>query len=162
MEKIIVRILSKNKDNIIPYYFVLFFIIIAFLDSIFVFIAFYSFRGVIIENSYEKGLKYNQTIIASEKQELLNWKSRIELKDETIIFYLQDKKNKNLIEGNVRAYFKLVSQVGYDFYIPLFFDANAKVYKNKVNFPFKGEWDIRILVELNKTKYQKTKRIIVN
>ena len=75
MEKIIVRILSKNKDNIIPYYFVLFFIIIAFLDSIFVFIAFYSFRGVIIENSYEKGLKYNQTIIASEKQELLNWKS---------------------------------------------------------------------------------------
>ncbi len=155
------RISKKNNDSFIPYYFVMFFVVLAFIDFFFVFIAFDSFKGVTVKNSYEKGLEYNKTIIASEKQELLNWESEITIKDGVMIFYLKDKYNKSVINGKVNAYLKLVSQAGHDFKLYLDYDSSIKAYKNIIIFPVKGQWDIRVLFQLNEINFQKTKRVLV-
>ena len=60
-----------KRDRIIPLYFVAFFVFIAIMDGIFVYLATTTHSGVVTENAYQKGLNYNQYITAYDQQEML-------------------------------------------------------------------------------------------
>jgi len=50
------------KDKLIPWYFVIFFLVLFIVDGIFVYLATSTHTGVVTENAYEKGLRYNEVI----------------------------------------------------------------------------------------------------
>lgn len=150
----------RKSDKWIPWYFVAFFVVLAILDGIFVTIAFSTHTGVVTENAYKKGLEYNQTVAASEKQEALGWHGRIGLDDSLLSFYLEDK-NGGAIEGAyVKAYFSRATQAGHDFSASLASKAGGN-YNKEINFPLKGQWDVVIEAQWNQQQYQQSKRIIV-
>jgi nitrogen fixation protein FixH len=150
----------KKSDKWIPWYFVAFFVALAILDGIFVFIATSTHRGVITEKSYQKGLEYNKVVAASEKQETLGWNGSIILVNNTILFELKDNNDAILTDADVTAYFTRTTQAGYDFSVPLAFTGEG-IYSKDVNFPLKGLWDVRILATWNQQQYQKSKQIVV-
>lgn len=152
--------MKKPSDKWIPWYFVAFFVVIAIVDGIFVTVAVSTHTGVIVENAYQKGLDYNQSIAAVEKQEQLGWQGNIALVGSTLSFYLTDKQNHAIDEAMVTAYFSRVMNAGDDFSVKLPHSANG-VYNDNISFPFKGQWDVRIAAQWNQQHYQQSKRITV-
>ena len=56
------------------YWLLGFFGIVALMNGIMIYTALTTFRGVQLPNAYEKGVKYEQRIIAAEEQRKLGWK----------------------------------------------------------------------------------------
>ena len=50
------------KDRIIPWYFVMAFMVIFAVNGLFVYLATHTHTGVITENAYEKGLKFDDIV----------------------------------------------------------------------------------------------------
>lgn len=150
----------KQKNNSFPHYFIVFFVILIILDSVFVYLATSTHRGVVTENAYNQGLNYNKIIEASKKQNDLNWKSEIIYQDDFLNFYLENEKKDSFDGASVTAFLVRPTQTGYDFSIKLEKQRNGK-FQKLIKFPLKGQWDVKILVIWNKHKYQTIKRILI-
>ena len=151
-----------KRDRIIPLYFVAFFVFIAIMDGIFVYLATTTHSGVITENAYQKGLNYNQYITAYDQQEMLGWNGDIGYTQPALFFQLNDKQGQPIVGAKVVAHISRATKSGLDFEVLLYHKAEGKYESNAMNFPLKGQWDIRVVAEWNQQKYQQSKRIIVN
>ncbi|MFW0777891.1 MAG: FixH family protein [Rickettsiales bacterium] len=151
---------KRPSDKWIPWYFVAFFVVLAILDGIFVTIAFSTHRGVVTEHAYQKGLHYNQTIKAAEKQTTLGWESDIAYDAPRISIALKDAKGHPITNAETIAYFKRPNQSGDDFSVALK-EQHKGMYGEDVSFPLKGQWDVRIVTTWKTQQYQKAKRIVV-
>ena len=56
------------KDRIIPWYFVMAFLVIFAVNGLFVYLATTTHNGVVTENAYEKGLDYERIVDEVRKQ----------------------------------------------------------------------------------------------
>ena len=157
----------RKSDRWIPWYFVAFFIGLTILNAFFLYIATSTHTGVVTENSYEKGLNYNDTIAAYESQQALDFDGAIVFHDEGVLrFALHDAKASALDISMVTAYVSRPTQAGYDFSVVLprvesVTKADAGMYETKIDFPLKGQWDVRITAEWHGQHFQKHKRILV-
>lgn len=150
----------KKSDKWIPWYFVAFFVVLAILDGIFVYIATSTHTGVVTDNAYKKGLAYNQTIEKYEAQKELGWQTEITLVHPYLTFSLKDAQGAVIKDAQATAHISRITQAGHDFEVPLQLDENG-IYKNKVDFPMKGQWEVSVVVKWNQQQYQQSKRIIV-
>jgi nitrogen fixation protein FixH len=149
------------RDRIIPLYFVAFFVAIAIFDGIFIYLATSTHSGVVTENAYQKGLNYNQYIDAYNQQEIVGWSGNIDFIKSSLIFQLNDKQDQPIETAKVVAHISRSTKSGLDFKVLLEHKSKG-MYENKtINFPLKGQWDIRVLAQRNQQKFQKSKRIIV-
>lgn len=151
---------NKPKKSRIPYYFVAFFVLLAIVDGIFVYIATSTHRGVVTDHAYQKGLDYNKTIAASDKQDLLGWSGNIEFDGKFLTFSLLDESSEPINNAKVTAYLSRATQAGHDFEVSLINNGN-NIYSNKIIFPLKGQWDIVVLAVFENEQYQKSKKILV-
>ncbi len=60
--------LSKKTGRKVLMYLVLFFIIFASVDALFIYMAVSTHSGVVAENAYEIGVKYNDVIAEAKKK----------------------------------------------------------------------------------------------
>jgi nitrogen fixation protein FixH len=150
----------KKKDKLIPWYFVIFFVVLAILDGIFVSIATLTHRGLVTEHSYQKGLNYNNIIAASDNQEKLGWDGKINFFQPSIHFSLFDENNLPIAEAQVDVYIDRVLEKNYSFQTSLKYIKNG-VYAQDIIFPLKGQWEILVIVEWQQQYYQKKKRVVV-
>lgn len=151
---------ARRSDKWIPWYFVAFFVVLAALDGIFVYVAVSTQTGVVTQHPYEKGLAYNRTIADAEAQEKLGWQGRIDFTQPLLTFTLKDRTGSAITQAKATAYFSRATQQGYDFSTPLPGNADG-VYSGSVAFPLNGQWDVNIAVVWNNTHYQKHARILV-
>ncbi|MBT3456800.1 MAG: FixH family protein [Thiotrichales bacterium] len=152
---------ASLRDRIIPLYFVAFFVVIAIFDGIFVYLATSTHSGVVTENAYQKGLNYNQYIDAYNLQEIEGWIGHIEFTGSSLIFQLNDKQGKPIETAEVVANISRSTKSGLDFVVLLVHMTNGRYENKAIKFPLKGQWDIRVLAQINQKKYQRSKRIIV-
>lgn len=152
--------IPRKSDKWIPWYFVAFFVVLAILDGAFVTIALSTHRGVVTDNAYQKGLNYNQTIAASERQDALGWAGTISFESGMLLLALSDKDQVAIKEANVTAYISRPAQAGFDFSVPLELNTEG-VYSNNVIFPTKGLWNVRIMATWQQQQYQKSQNIVV-
>ncbi len=146
-------------DKWIPWYFVAFFVVLAILDGIFVYVATQTHTGVVSKNTYQAGLDYNETIKKSEAQDKLGWTTDISFNDETLKVRLLDSFGAPLTDASVEAFFFRPTQDGSDFLIPLGEGANGNYITPVQTQP--GQWDVRIYVTWQQTQFQTSQRIIV-
>ena len=153
-----------EKKSKIPYFFAALFLVVLAVNIFYVYISKQSWRGVATENSYQKGLKYNEALKLAKEQEKLGWKIEIKYKNLGNLLgnseiKLFDKNSK--VITNAKIYIKLRNPVqdGLDFSQDLIFENGA--YKSKIQFPAKGQWDFEIIAIKNKDSFQKVKRYIV-
>ncbi len=137
------------------FYFLLFFGIVAAVNAAMVTIAVRTNTGIVTEHPYEKGVAYNRTVEAEEKQEELGWKGKIEYKNGVISFLLHDKDNAVIEPERATASISRPTQAGMDFTVEL------KGAETQVAFPAKGLWEVRIDTLYKGEHYQQSKRIVV-
>jgi len=162
--------MSKDFDNFkkktkIPYYFLGIFVFVVVVNILYIFISKQSWRGVATDNSYEKGLNYNETIRLSKEQQKLGWRV------ETKIHYLSSQRIKLVVavvdkngvfisDAKVSVEFKRPTQEGFDFLVML--NPTGKVYLSEVIFPLKGQWDFETFVSKGEETLRHKKRYVIN
>lgn len=147
--------IMEKRDRIIPWYFVMFFVVIAAVNAVMVTLAIRTHTGTVTEHPYEKGLAYNQTISAEEQQEKLGWKGTIIYENGMLDFTLLDKNRATISPEKATATITRPTQAGMDFTLPL----NAQ--KTPITFPARGLWEVRVDAVSNGVHYQQSKRIVV-
>lgn len=150
----------QKKDKWIPWYFVGFFVVLFILDGIFVTLALTTHRGVVTESSYDKGLRYNETVQKAEAQQALQWISSVSIEETNLRYTLKGSDNQAIKNANVTAHFSRPTQAGDDFSIALD-EVEAGTYSKHIDFPAKGQWDVTLLTEINGLSHQKRKRIVI-
>lgn len=148
------------KDRLIPWYFVIAFVVLFVVDGIFVYIATKSNSGVVTEHPYKKGLAYNQTIQLAEQQEALGWHATTTYKNEALTFKLIDKQDLPIQHATVIAYIERPLEDGYKKELTLTEVENG-IYSAPISLPLKGQWNVTIGVSWESQQYQITKRLVV-
>ena len=149
-----------KRDRLIPWYIVSFFVVVAIVDGIFVYIATSTHTGVVTEHAYDQGLAYNKTVAASDAQDALGWQSKIVLgADSVLTFSLSDADGQMLEGAAAKAVFTRPTKDGMDFSIELSEQAPGQ-YVAPVAFPADGQWDVRLFALWNNQDYQSHKRLI--
>lgn len=145
----------SRRDKIIPWYFVMFFVVIALVDGVMVTLAVRTQTGTITDHPYEKGLTYNKVVNAESTQEKLGWNAAIALDGTTLTVTLKDAQGKMLHPETIRAEFVRPTQSGMDF------EATLKDGPNAIDFPAEGLWEIRVFCQVGTTTYQQAQRVVV-
>jgi len=152
---------TKSK---IPYFFFAFFAVVLSVNIFYIYLANKSWRGVVTDNSYQKGVQYNEAISLVKEQKALGWKVDIKYdslgnKSGKLLVKILDKNLRPITNANIRSYFKRPTQEGFDFDVPLIF--SGEKYEAKLVFPLKGQWDFNLEITRGDDVFQEVKRYIV-
>ncbi|MFC4349477.1 FixH family protein [Kordiimonas lipolytica] len=151
----------EKSSRWIPWSIVGFFVVLAILDGIFVYLATSTHPGVVTEHAYEEGLRYNETVAAAEKQDALGWQTELDLvAGSSLMLTLSDAESRFIDGASVRAEISRPTQAGMDFELNLE-QSGAGTYEAAVSFPEPGQWEVRIFVEWQQKQYQQAKRVVV-
>lgn len=154
-----------NKKSKIPYIILLFFLVIISVNVAFIMQSRDSLPGVATKNSYNKGIKYNQTISQKEEQLKLGWDVDINITQfsegvKNISVNLHDKDGKHIKGAKVKVrFFRPVSD-GIDFESE--FVEKDESYQDKVTFPALGQWDFEVSIKKNKDLFFIKKRFVIH
>ncbi len=156
--------MTTPKKSKIPYFFFTFFAVIFAVNFFYIYISQKSWRGVVTEDSYRKGLQYNLALESAEKQKNLGWKMEIKYsnsgkKSGAISIKLKDKNRSQISDAILYINFKRPTQEGFDFTQKLQnFDG---IYKSDLSFPLKGQWDFEVVATKGEDVFQEVKRYVV-
>jgi len=150
----------KKSDKFIPWYFVAFFVGLAILDGIFVYVANKTHTGVVTEGAYQQGLEYNKTIAAAEAQAALGWSGSIELENRQLVSVLMDANGHAIAGARVEAFFFRPTQDGSDFSLTLSEVSDGRYISPELSAN-SGQWEVRIFVQWKQKQFQTAKRIVV-
>ena len=145
------------RDKWIPIYFVMFFVVVACLDSIFVYIAVSTQTGVVTERPYEKGLAYNETLNKAKSQPDI--KQSVTYQNGLLRWALADKDGKPLDNVRVRASIIRAVHDGYDFDIVLA-HMGGGIYEAIPDLPMNGLWRAKLSGTWDNKQYQTTHEFI--
>lgn len=154
----------KNKKSKIPYFFFAFFGVIFMVNFAYIYVSQKTWTGITTQDSYRKGLKYNEALLAKKNQELLGWQIKIKYlndgnKNGVLKVDLLDKKSNPIKDAKVVVNFKRPTQEGFDFSRNLEFLRNQ--YQAQIIFPLKGQWDFEIIASKDENLKQEAKRYVV-
>ncbi len=156
--------MTKVKKSKIPYFFFIFFAVIFAVDAFYIYLSNKTWRGLVTEDSYHKGLHYNDVIIDEKKQRELGWNLRISYKNlknksgELEIFLL-DKNHNKISDAEISVNFRRPTQDGVDFSKTLKFIDGS--YRAKIEFPLAGQWDFIINANKDADVFSQSKRYVV-
>lgn len=154
---------GKSKSKI-PYFIVAFFLVFITVDIYYVYLAKRTWTGIVTENSYQKGLDYNETLDALKKQKELGWELVTSVEDlggynRLIGFTLKDSSGKNISDAKIEVFFKRPVRQGNDF------KAQASNIDGKYNvrtsFSLPGRWQAQILVSKDDQTYRKVEELYI-
>lgn len=142
------------RDRLIPWYFVLFFIVVAAVDAVMVTLAVTTHTGTVTDHPYEKGLAYNKVVEAAAAQEKLGWKASLTQASGHIRFTLRDASGSLLTPETLTFRFTrpLQPEMDYETQVPPGGAAAA---------PQAGLWQILIIARLGSVTYQHQQRLVI-
>lgn len=154
----------EEKKSKIPYIFFAFFAVVFAVDFFYIYVAGKSWRGVVTEDSYKKGLNYNQAIAANRDQKKLGWKVDIKYRNDgksagVLVVDLKDKNFRIIKNAKIKVNFKRPTQEGFDFARDLEFVKNQ--YRAEITFLLKGQWEFNVVIERGDEVFQDVKRYVV-
>ena len=146
---------NQNSGRWVLLSFLGFFAIFCSVDVYFVYKALSTNTGLVIENSYYKGLDYNKTLNEAKQQQESGVSDKTTFKNGLLRFELFDKNNTPIPEATVKANFKIPTHDGADFEINLI-SLNNGIYEGTPNLPVKGLWVAHIEAKWDMQKYKTT------
>lgn len=156
---------ARPSDRWIPWYFVAFFVGLTLVLGSFVWVALASYRGVVTEDAYKKGLAYNQTLLAVEKQTALGWTSDLALvpyggKKVKIVFALRDAAGAVISDADVKIWFMRPTQAGMDQSFDVLPWSDGR-YATEATLPARGVWEAHVSVRRGSDRYQMAQRVVL-
>lgn len=156
----IVKTKPLLRDRIIPWYFVMGFLVVLAVNSFFVYTAVRSNPGVVTEHAYEQGLAYNSVLAETRTEQALGWKGSIRYDQGMLHFTVHDQPGRFLSGATVKAYIDRPLKAGLSQTVALKETSNES-YSAPVSFTDPGQWDVTVSVIWNKHYHQTRQRIIV-
>lgn len=155
---------NQSKKSKIPYFFFAFFFVVIAVNIGYIYVAKKTWRGVTTDESYQKGLSYNQILEQEKKQQELGWRidskaSNIGEKKLRIYFDIKDGQSRPIRNAKIIITFRNPVQEGTDFSVTI--EERDQVYQAEVSFPSSGQWDAISLISSGKDEVYSTKRYIV-
>ena len=155
---------SRQDSGFIPYIFIIFFAIIFIVNFSYIYISQKTWRGIYTKNSYQKGLKYNQTLeyVKQQKANGLELDANFFSEKNNIgklTVCLLDKNKQFIKDAKLIAKITRPTQEGFDFTQNLSPQKNCFVAT--INFPLKGLWNVEIQAFADKNVVQIVKRYVV-
>lgn len=147
------------RDKRILWYFLAFFGFIICADAIFATIAIRTQTGLVTEQPYQKGLKYNEILDQAKAEKKLV--DKVEFKEGGLRWSLSYPDGSPLLDAVVSAHLFRPVQEGHDFDITLQHTGNGQ-YVASPAFPLKGAWEAQLKASWNTHEtYHKTAPLIV-
>jgi nitrogen fixation protein FixH len=148
------------RDRIIPWYFVMAFMVIFAVNGLFAYLATSTLPAVVTEEAYEKGLAYNETLAQREAQRDRGWQSELLAEGGMLRAQLRDKQGLPLEDAQVTL--TITRPVGAAESIVLQLAPGAPGhYKSAFEFPATGQWDVTMDALWNQQPYQQTTRVVI-
>ena len=149
-----------------PYIFIGMLGVVMIVNGAMAYFATSTFNGVITENAYEKGLKYNKTLEVSRQQSELGW--RVEAKAEpsstghgaTVMLTYLDKSGHGVDGLDVQALVDRPNVTGSEQRVS-FVSKGGGHYAVDVSFKEAGQWDFDILAANEGATYQLQRRFVI-
>ncbi|MBL0317984.1 MAG: FixH family protein [Alphaproteobacteria bacterium] len=153
------------KDRIIPWYFVMFFIIVVAVNSVMVTLAIRTSTGLVTDHPYEKGVAYNQVLNAIRHQKELGWKGVISYQSKipqqgTLTFALTDAQGTFLHAQKISLHISRPVKDGFDFDQTMLLSERS-TYEANVTFPQPGLWEARVIAYSDGNEVQYTQRLVI-
>lgn len=151
----------RPSDKWIPWYFVLFFVVIFIANGFLVYFAVGSQPGVIEEHHYEIGLDYDSRLAQKRAQDARGW--RVKSGWDGMVFNVEAFDKAGAPLENVAVTVEMVRPVqdGYDFEIMLPMQAVGR-YAAAVDFPLPGRWDAYVYVMRGDEEFRMSKNFVVD
>jgi len=149
-----------------PYIFIGMLGLVMVVNGAMAYFATSTFNGLITENAYEKGLKYNKTLAVARQQSDLGW--TVEAKsvpgqtghNATVTISYLDKTGHGVDGLDVQALVDRPNVTGAEQRVA--FEPKGKgLYSVDVTFPEAGQWDFDILAANDGSTYQLQRRFVV-
>ncbi len=152
------------KKSKIPYFFFVFFAVIFVVNIIYIYVSQKTWRGIVAQDAYHKGLHYNDVIAEAKKQNELGWNTQISYKNlgdkkGELVVVLTDKNGVVISDAQMKVVLKRPTQEGVDFDQDLQFVKN--VYKTTIQFPLQGQWDFLLMATKESETFKESKRYVV-
>ena len=130
-------------------------------------IAVSTFTGLETTNAYQKGVNYNDRLVAAERQRELGWEAvgrdadagRAESRSPWTLV-LSDRLKSPITSAEVEAEIVRPVQSGHDLTVRLD-DQGGGRYAAIVDLPLAGQWDIRLTAKARDSSYSLVERIHV-
>jgi nitrogen fixation protein FixH len=120
-----------------------FFAVVMAANGAFVFFALRTHPGIESEDAYRKGLTFNRTIAAAERQNALGWKGAATYAGGTLRATIADAAGRPVTGLVAEVLFRRPVAEGNDVAAALTERAEG-VYAAAVTLPLKGQWDVVI------------------
>ena len=165
-----VDIAEPRKSAWIPWIFVGAMGVVFAVNGLLVYFALSSWTGIETEGHYSKGVAYNDTLAAVEKQKALGWGVRFSVSPDggatapgafNIVTSYSNTNDTPLAGLRVRAHLIRPTHEGYDRRVELQ-SSSAGVYQGQIDVPLPGQWDLRLVAaDENGNSHQRVERIQV-
>ena len=122
----------------------LFFGVIISVNFTMAYLAFGSWTGLVVKNSYVASQKFNKTLIEAKKQKDFGWTSSIKQKNGILIFTLSDKSGRPINDISVSAHIGRPTHEQEDKVVTLVNDGATFKGSSKLQA---GYWRIKIIAK---------------
>ncbi len=151
----------KKIDKFIPWMFVLFFIVIACVDGIFVTTAIKTQTGLGTDKAYETGSKYNDILKSADEQKKLGCSHEVTVTDNGVItFTIKDKNGTPITGADISLLCFRTVQDGMDIASKLI-ETKTGVYTARPEYKAAGLWQIFLTVNANGSIYKVHQEITI-
>lgn len=156
---------KRQPGWFIPWLFVAFFGVVVAANGIMVYVAMTTYTGLETDNHYLKGLHYNAALEGARAQAERAWKVDLAFQSQAprkgiVSVTLRDRYGNLLTGSVVKAAFIRPTSSNHDVALELPYLGDGR-YGTDVEFPFSGNWDLRLTIDHSTGDYQNQQRVWV-
>lgn len=156
---------QRPIDRVIPWLFVLGFLVVILVNAVMVYVALGSFSGLVTDRPYDRGRAYNATLDARARQDALGWTTRFAIDaqgdgTQRLLLEVTDRSGAPVGGATVDATLVRPVERGHDRGLALS-ERGAGRYAGAVALDLPGVWEARIVVQRGADRFAATKRVMV-
>lgn len=156
---------APPRDLWVPWLFVAGMALVVLVNGIMIYIAVSSFTGLQTEDHYQRGLDYNEVLVAERAQDALGWTVGVDFQETgegraRLSVQAVDRAGKPVNDAGVTVRLIRPVQAGHDMDLTLAASGDG-LYAAEVELPLRGQWDILAQIRHPSGNYSTAKRIVV-
>lgn len=150
----------------IPACFFAFFGIVFAVNALMVTISVATWNGLVNDEPYDRGIRYNAKLEAARAQDALGWRTELDFARDgetghgRLSLGVSDRDGNGIERARAYARFHRPTHEGHDFLVQLVPQPGGG-YGAPVALPLPGLWEVRVQIDHGETSYRFTDRVFV-